>query len=129
MSSLAVAAFEVSMSRNRSLDDVSVYVHTDEELRKMKYGSRANYFEDKIKGYKCQDDAKKRTIENFIDVGWFFAQMKAHKKCERCGDAFYITNFDGKTNRNVTADRLNNNLCHSVENCRLLCLKCNRQIR
>jgi len=68
----------VAMSRNRSLDDVSVYVHSDAEINGMKWGANKRYLIEKVSGYKRQDEAKNRATADYISADWFYARMKTN---------------------------------------------------
>jgi hypothetical protein len=45
--------------------------------------------------------------------------------CPSCFDQFYYLLLDGKIYSNITFNRKNNNICHSVDNLEILCKLCN----
>ncbi len=117
----------VCLTRTRTLNDVYIYEHTEEELKQMSNASKARYLGEKCTGYKRQDDMKKRAIgDDYVDISWFFEQMRTHKRCGRCSTAYFMLNSNGNITSNISADRKDNTLCHSKGNCELMCVSCNR---
>ena len=81
-------------------------------------------FENKIEGYKEQDKVADREIdENYINEHWWLNHF--HGCCAHSGIKFYIEMKQGKLSTNFTAQRLDNTLCHSVDNCTPYCKYCN----
>ena len=79
----------------------------------------------KIKRYKGQDRDGKRDIskDNYVTAEWL---MKAVKKpCSCCGSDFYISCDTGNVNSNITADRIDNSIGHSLDNIVPMCKFCN----
>jgi hypothetical protein len=87
------------------------------------------YFKNKLNGYKQQDKKMNRdtTSEDYIDLYWVKLQYREHKTCPLC-KCLFETRIDGDNmvKSNITVDRINNMLPHVKENCRLMCLNCNR---
>ena len=70
----------------------------------------------KITGYKEQDAKASRPIANdYLNVDWFFDCLKS--VCYICNEKMSL--------KTITADRLNNDLAHTVDNCKPCCLICN----
>ena len=70
----------------------------------------------KIIGYKEQDAKASRPIANdYLNVDWFFDCLKS--VCYICNEKMSL--------KTMTADRLNNDLAHTVDNCKPCCLICN----
>jgi hypothetical protein len=67
-------------------------------------------------GYKVQDKLGHREIcKDYINSDWFFDKLDG--TCNRCtGELIYNINANGAITSNITADRINNNICHSVKN-------------
>jgi len=95
-------------------------------LRVMK---RKQFFTLKIDGYNRQDRKAGREIhqEDFIDIDWFVAELLKNKECKVCHTPYYGQIEDGKFISNISADRIDNKLCHTKENCRLMCVDCNKK--
>ena len=76
-------------------------------------------------GYKKQDKIAGREIdeENYIDEQWCLNHF--HGRCAHCGVKFYIEMKAGKLSTNMTAQRQDNTICHSVDNCTPYCKYCN----
>ena len=83
------------------------------------------YFKNKIEGYKKQDKVAGREIdeENYIDEQWCLKHF--HGCCAHCGVKFFIEMKAGKLSTNFTAQRQDNTICHSVDNCTPYCIYCN----
>ena len=80
------------------------------------------YFERKVKGYVKQDIKADRAIEdNYVNVEWLSKCIG--KKCGRCQTGLYcdVDNADC----NITAQRIDNSLCHSIDNIIPYCVNCN----
>ena len=84
-----------------------------------------NYFKNKVEGYKQQDRVAKREIdeEQYIDENLCLKYFKGC--CQNCGVKFNLGTKGGKIGSNFTAQRLDNELCHTVENCTAFCVYCN----
>ena len=84
-----------------------------------------HYLERKIKCYKEQDNKGKRKIDhkNYITVDWLLAKLNGY--CELCSIDFHIKTCNGNISTNLTAQRKNNNVCHTINNCIAYCKACN----
>ena len=93
--------------------------------KEMEANMYRRYFENKIEGYKNQDRDKGREIdeEDYIDVDWFLQRMNGN--CQKCNTWFDFKIKNGKLNSDFTAQRLDNELCHSKSNCTHYCWYCN----
>ena len=84
------------------------------------------YIKNKSKGYKEQDRVAKREInnkENYISVEWLLDCV--NKNCQSCGNHLYIDFHDGNVKSNITADRMNNDYAHNIDNTLPCCSWCN----
>jgi hypothetical protein len=62
--------------------------------------------------------------KDYIKSDWFFDKLSL--TCNRCnGEFIYNINANGVITSNITADRIDNNICHSVSNCKICCVRCN----
>ncbi len=83
------------------------------------------YFKNKIKGYKEQDRTAQRKInkDNYINDEWLVNCV--NKNCIHCGSQLYVDFKEGNVISNITADRINNNDDHNINNGRPACRWCN----
>ena len=84
-----------------------------------------NYFKNKVEGYKMQDRKADREVdeENYIDANWCLRHFKGC--CGNCGVKFNLDTRAGKMSSNFTAQRVDNALGHSIDNCEAWCCHCN----
>ena len=115
-----------AITRARNLDDVYFYDYTEDNEFNMNLIKC--YFKNKIKGYKEQDRSAKREInkENYINIEWLINSV--NKNCYSCCNNLYIDFKDGNTISNITADRINNNDDHNINNIRPCCNWCSIQL-
>ena len=118
-----------AITRVRELKNVTIFEHCDQEVQKLTQSRKEQYFKMKIENYKKQDIEGKRDIDkkDYINTQWFYNEIDKNKQCSLCNVEYY-TVLDENNNVccNITADRIDNDVCHSKENCRLLCVECNR---
>jgi hypothetical protein len=90
---------------------------------------REQFFTLKIESYEKQDKKAGRVIDtvNFIDIPWFVRELTQHKECQLCHTPYYGELEDGRFLSNISADRIDNSICHTKENCRLMCVDCNKK--
>jgi hypothetical protein len=63
-------------------------------------------------------------LKDYITSVWLFDKLGA--TCNRCnGELMYNINANGAITSNITADRIDNNICHSVKNFKICCVRCN----
>ena len=100
------------------------YKSDDTDLNK---NIRLNYFNRKIQQYKNQDKTAKRTINkhNYINVEWFEKNINNHCQKPGCGCDFTIDIDGGVVKCNLTAQRLNNDEDHNLNNIIPFCRYCN----
>ena len=95
-----------------------LYDYDDEDI-KME-SELKQYFTKKINGYKAQDQKASREISsNYVNIEWCVSNFK--NKCSNCNCDFHYE--DGKSN--FTAQRLDNELDHNLENIKPYCKLCN----
>ena len=85
-----------------------------------------NYLNMKIFNYRKQDMKAGRPIpDNFITKEWLKQQFG--KTCSDCGDCFAYEFCDGKVESNLSADRIDCNEAHHLNNITPLCVTCNQR--
>jgi hypothetical protein len=79
----------------------------------------------KIIGYRSQDKLGHRAIcKDYINSEWFMDRLGA--TCNMCNcELIYNIQATGAITSNITADRIDNNISHSLNNCKLCCVRCN----
>jgi hypothetical protein len=120
--------FWTALTRATDFNNVSVYIHGDAEKERLSVSRLKRYFNDKVKGYLIQDDNKSRKFDasEYITGEWIYEQYTKCHECTTCHTTFDIDfNEDYNMTSNITVDRINNNLAHTIENCQLMCLHCN----
>ena len=122
--------FYTAITRARNLDDV-YFMMSDKQSEDTEYKLLRKYFIDKKEGY-IQQDYKNGTItpgqefkSNYINIDWFFNNIK--KQCGSCGCDFSYS-LDGNVKSDLTAQRIDNNLPHNLDNIIPMCVNCNRSI-
>jgi len=116
----------VALTRCRDLNNVQVFCHPKEEVNVLTQSKIGQYFNLKIEEYKIQDKKAGRKIsKDYVNVKWIMDEFNKNRYCPCCNERYILGLVDDKVETNVTCDRLNNDLDHSIENCRLCCYKCN----
>ena len=112
----------VAITRATNLENVYFYDYASEDLHEEVLTS---YFQHKIQKYIKQDMEAKRPIdkENYLTVEWFFQSLG--QPCHLCKNDITIDIRQSRVITDLTADRLDNNICHTRNNCRLACCYCN----
>jgi hypothetical protein len=84
------------------------------------------YLTKKVENYKKQDQQHGRQVtDNFVTEAWLKAQFG--KVCHDCGDCFRFDVKDGRVESNLSADRVDNDECHHLNNIVPLCVTCNQR--
>jgi hypothetical protein len=85
-----------------------------------------NYLTKKVENYKKQDLQHGRPItDNFITPEWLKGQFG--KVCHDCGDCFRFDIKGKVVESNLSADRVDNDECHHLNNIVPLCVTCNQR--
>lgn len=117
-----------ALTRVKKLNDISIFIHSKEELDRMLKSRIQLYFKEKVLSYKSQDRKAEREFidEEFIDAKWITEELENNKCCRFCKCYYEIFfNEDSFIVSNLTVDRINNNLPHVKSNCQLCCHHCN----
>ena len=117
--------FWTCITRARDLNQVRFYRYSNDTEDIFNKRCITNYLTRKIQTYKEQDKAGKRPIDNdhYIDAEWMLERINSC--CNRCGVDFTLEINKGAIYSNFTAQRIQNNICHSKENCIAYCKRCN----
>jgi len=84
------------------------------------------YLDKKVENYKKQDREHGREIpSDFVTRDWLKAQFG--KVCSDCGDCLRFDIQGGRVESNLTADRLDNDEAHHLNNIVPLCVSCNQR--
>jgi len=112
-----------AIGRAINLDDVYFYDYSEDQTFNLNLIKA--YFKNKIKGYKEQDRTAQRKInkENYVNEEWLLNSV--NKNCVHCGSQLYVDFKEGNVISNITADRINNNDDHNINNIRPACRWCN----
>ena len=119
----------VAITRCTDLNNVYFYKPKEEE-KTINTKPYEIYFKSKIQGYKQQDKAAGRAIDKdkYITSEWFIERL--NDICPSCNEDFKFKFTNGKiTDSDITADRLNNDISHEIDNCRICCQLCNNTKR
>ena len=86
-----------------------------------------SYFKKKVAGYIDQDKQAKRKIdkENYVTVDWMIDAFGSNCCRCKCTFSFKVTN---SVECDFTANRLDNDICHSLDNVEPMCYSCNRDL-
>ena len=116
-----------AITRATSLDNVYFYEYKEPALNK---DLILSYFKRRIEGYKEQDMTRikekrlpQEVKDKYVTPQWLVSC--ANKLCPSCNDSLYIGFKDGNTYTNITADRIDNSLYHTIDNIQPMCKVCN----
>ena len=119
-----------AITRARSLDKVTIFIHSGKEIQKLEHCKLKQYINMKVENYKEQDRIAGRVIDtkNYCDFEWFDNAYGNNSCCYHCGCGFELgMDKDNNVFSNITFDRIDNSICHSKSNLLLSCLDCNRK--
>ena len=88
-----------------------------------------SYFERKNENYKIQDRSVKRKLpkQGYVNSQWFIDNI--NNQCNYCGCGLYLNKNKGNISSNLSAQRVNNSLTHTLENIVPYCVRCNCSCR
>ena len=115
-----------AVTRARQLDQVC-FKEYEEVVRPSEEAEVTAYLRSKICGYRQQDrrDGRQAHGDNYVTVEWLRSCIG--KKCHNCPDILmYERNDRGNLVSNITAQRINNDLAHELDNVLPFCVECNR---
>ena len=119
--------FYTALTRSRDFNKVKFYkneVEPEISKKEMKL-----YFKNKVDGYKQQDLKAGRMINEreYIDEEWLMSRIG--QWCPECHEPFIFEKVCGYTTSTLTAQRLENEDGHYMDNCICMCAKCNSCLR
>ena len=85
-----------------------------------------SYFKKKVDGYMQQDKKAGRVIDpdTYVTVEWL--EACCGKPCQNsCGDCLCACYWRGRVESNITAQRINNDMGHQIDNIVPFCMRCN----
>jgi hypothetical protein len=114
-----------AITRSRDLD--KVYFHNG-NCPEYNLQLLPGYLTKKIEGYKEQDRKANRVIDNekYITLDWLKSCFG--KACCNCGDSFIFEVKHSRPTSNLTADRKDNKIAHTIDNISPLCITCNTSL-
>ena len=114
-----------AITRCRDLNKVKFYKYTKDIDDVFNQKCIMSYFERKILNYKEQDRKAKRTIpkEGYVNAQWFLDNI--NNQCNYCGCGFSMDMKNGNIMTNLTAQRKDNELTHTIGNIIPYCCRCN----
>ena len=118
-----------AVTRARELNNVT-FKEYREQVNPKDEADLNRYLRDKVTRYIQQDRIAGRHInkETYITAEWL--RNCIGRPCHNsCGDCLtYERNDQGRIVSNITAQRLDNDLGHELENVVPMCMECNRQL-
>ena len=117
-----------AITRATSLDNVYFYEYNEPAVNK---DLVLAYFKRRVDGYKKQDTERtgqklpKEVNDNYVTPEWFiqYNNKICPGKCDN--NLLYIGFRDGNTYTNITAQRSDNSLYHTLDNIKPMCRMCN----
>lgn len=101
---------------------VKLYSNIDTSMNKI----MREEIQKKRNSYKQQDIKKKRNIDFFVSLNECFELLLESKlKCSYCKKWVVILYQNIREKKQWTLDRVDNDKCHSKDNCVVSCLSCN----
>ena len=111
-----------AVTRATNLNNVYFYDYVEPELN---HNLIMAYFNRKVSGYKSQDNAAGRLIPKDFYVTAEKLESYANMNCFNCHTHLYLDFKDGNVITNITADRIDCSLSHTLDNIRPCCRACN----
>ena len=114
-----------AITRCRDLNKVKFFKYSSDTNDEFNEKCIMSYFERKIEAYKLQDRKAKRKIpkEGYVNGQWFLDNIK--NQCNYCGCGFYLDMKNGNITSNLTCQRKDNELTHTLDNIIPYCCRCN----
>lgn len=117
-----------AITRVKRLEDITIFIHSKEEVERLTESRLSLYFKQKVESYKSQDRKTQREFNNddYVNVDWINEQYEKNKYCLFCKKHYELYLDENSTVvSNITVDRINNKLAHTKNNCQLCCHHCN----
>ena len=120
--------FWTGITRVRNLNDIQVFIHSDNEVGKLTKSKMNQYYNMKVDSYKQQDKIAKRDYDCklFVNAEWIIQECEKLKyTCKYCSSGLQIYINDSIVESNITVNRIDNSLPHHISNSEICCLHCN----
>ncbi len=117
-----------ALTRVKKLDDITIYIHSKQEVERLTESRLNLYLKQKVESYKSQDKKAQRQFvdEEFVDAKWINEKFNENKYCLFCKKHYELyLDEDSNVVSNITVDRINNSIAHTKNNCQLCCHHCN----
>ena len=114
-----------AITRAKNLNNIRFFLNKESDSR-LDYQIIDCYLQKKIAAYKLQDIKAKREIcssKLYVSVSWLSSCFG--KCCKSCGQTFSYDISGGNVTSNLTANRVDNNQPHYIDNITPLCVDCN----
>ena len=115
----------ISISRARDLNKVKFFKYSRAKYDEFSYNSMLSFYERKIANYREQDRKAKRKIpkEGYVNIQLFLDNI--NNQCNYRGCWCHTTTKNGNITTNLTAQRVNNEFTHTLDNIIPYCKLCN----
>lgn len=117
-----------AITRCRDLNNVTVFIHSEKEVLKLNDAKIKQHHSLKIDSYKNQDrKAKRKVIEKeYVNHDWILKKLEESNECPYCHCSLYtILHDNNQIDSNISINRVNSELPHTMKNCQLTCSYCN----
>ena len=114
-----------AITRTRDLSKVKFFKYSMDTSDDFNQKLIMSYYNRKIENYKLQDRKGKRQIpkEGYVNTEWFLKNIT--NSCSYCRCGFSIDINRGGIMSNLTAQRVNNEVAHTLDNIVPYCRRCN----
>ena len=114
-----------ALTRCRDLNKVKFFKYSNDTNDEFNRKCIMSYFERKVEKYKLQDRTAKRKIprDGYVNVEWFLGNI--NNQCNYCGCGFHIDMVKGNVMSNITCQRKDNEMTHTLDNIVPFCCRCN----
>ena len=114
-----------ALTRCRDLSKVKFFKYSKDTSDDFNQKLIMSYYNRKIENYRLQDRKGKRLIpkEGYVNTEWFLKNIT--NSCNYCGCGFTIDINRGGIMSNLTAQRVNNEEAHTLDNIVPYCRRCN----
>lgn len=121
-----------AITRGTDLKNITVFVHSADDIFRLTNSKKEQYFRFKIEGYKSQDKKAGRVWEkkDYIDLDYIrqaWRDLGDKKYCKFCSTPFEIYLDENNVKSNITFDRIDCSKAHTKDNLQMMCHSCNCQ--
>eukprot|EP00438_Fugacium_kawagutii_P013577 Skav212334 [mRNA] locus=scaffold5228:693:3725:+ [translate_table: standard] len=118
-----------AITRARDLSKVKFFKYSDDKEDAFNKRCIESYFCRKVENYKLQDKKANREIpkNGYMNAEWFIKNI--NNQCNYCGCGFTLNINKGNVSTNLTAQRKDNDLTHTLDNIIPFCDRCNRSCK